>query len=60
YTAEAIQKARHPYELEEAGFYTVNIDLEQAALAGTLSNILPHYELKAGEYKFEFMFGITK
>ncbi|MFR9645244.1 MAG: glycoside hydrolase family 2 TIM barrel-domain containing protein [Rikenellaceae bacterium] len=60
YTAEAIQKARHPYELEEAGFYTVNIDLEQAALAGTLSKILPHYELKAGERKFEFMFGITK
>ncbi|MFI3306878.1 MAG: glycoside hydrolase family 2 TIM barrel-domain containing protein, partial [Rikenellaceae bacterium] len=60
YTAEAIQKARHPYELVEAGFYTVNIDLEQAALAGTLSNILPHYELKAGEHKIEFMFGITK
>ncbi|MFI3305515.1 MAG: glycoside hydrolase family 2 TIM barrel-domain containing protein, partial [Rikenellaceae bacterium] len=60
YTAEAIQKARHPYELEEAGFYTVNIDLEQAALAGTLSDILPHYELNAGSRNFEFMFGVTK
>ncbi len=60
YTAQNIEQAQHPYELEESGYYTLTVDQEQAALAGTLSSILPKYELKAGERKFEFMFGILK
>ncbi|MFR9587749.1 MAG: glycoside hydrolase family 2 TIM barrel-domain containing protein [Rikenellaceae bacterium] len=60
YTAKNIEDAKHPYELTPAGYYTVNIDEQQAALAGTLSDILPHYEMKAGERIFSFMFGVTK
>ncbi len=58
YTASDIQHSKHPYELTEAGYYTVNIDQEQAALAGTLSEILPKYELKAGKRSFTFSFGV--
>ncbi|MFI3317815.1 MAG: glycoside hydrolase family 2 TIM barrel-domain containing protein [Rikenellaceae bacterium] len=58
YTKENVETARHTYELESAGYYTVNIDLTQAALAGTLSVILPQYELNAGDYSFEFMLNI--
>ncbi len=61
YTNENIDKARHPYDLQDAGFYTVNIDLTQAALAGTLSEILPQYELKAeGNWQLKFRFGLVK
>lgn len=60
YTASDLQESKHPYELTEAGFYTLNIDQEQAALAGTLSEILPKYELKAGKRSFSFSFGVTK
>ncbi|MFR9503881.1 MAG: glycoside hydrolase family 2 TIM barrel-domain containing protein [Rikenellaceae bacterium] len=59
YSAKNIEDAKHPYELTPSGFYTINIDQQQAALAGTLSNILPHYELKAGKRSFSFMFGVT-
>lgn len=60
YSAENIETAKHPYELQATGYYTLNIDQEQAALAGTLSDVLPHYELKAGKRKFEFTFGTVK
>ncbi len=57
YTGENIEKAKHPYELKAAGYYTVNIDQVQAALAGTLSNILPQYELSAdGRKELNFRF----
>ncbi len=60
YAAENIETAKHPYELQATGYYTINIDQEQAALAGTLSEVLPKYELKAGKRKFEFTFGAVK
>lgn len=60
YAAENIETAKHPYELQATGYYTINIDQEQAALAGTLSEVLPKYELKTGKRKFEFTFGAVK
>ncbi|MFI3290090.1 MAG: glycoside hydrolase family 2 TIM barrel-domain containing protein [Rikenellaceae bacterium] len=61
YTWENLEEAKHPYDLEPTEHYNVNIDKYQAALAGTLSDILPHYELKSsGGHTFEFMFNITK
>ncbi|MFR9582291.1 MAG: glycoside hydrolase family 2 TIM barrel-domain containing protein [Rikenellaceae bacterium] len=59
YTAKNINSAKHPYDLKDAGFYTVNIDLTQAAVSGTLSDILPQYELKAkGDHVLQFRFGL--
>ncbi len=55
YTAQNIEKSRHSYELQDAGYYTVNIDLTQAALGGTLSNIQPEYELNSKNIKFQFV-----
>ncbi|MFR9554232.1 MAG: glycoside hydrolase family 2 TIM barrel-domain containing protein [Rikenellaceae bacterium] len=61
YTAQNIEESKHPYDLEDGGYYTLNIDLTQAALAGTLSEILPQYEIKAqGERRLKFMFGISR
>lgn len=57
YSAQNIDKARHPYDLKDKGFYTVNIHSHQAALAGTLSNILEPYLLGSGEYNLEFVIG---
>ncbi|MGA9639544.1 glycoside hydrolase family 2 TIM barrel-domain containing protein [Flavobacterium sp.] len=54
YAAENINKARHPYDLNPQGFYTLNLDLVQLSLGGTLSNRLPQYLLKSGKYSFEF------
>ncbi len=56
YTAQNIEDAKHPYDLKDGGFYTINIDHTQAALAGTLSEILPQYELKSeGEHSLKFI-----
>ncbi len=60
YTAENIDKAVHTHELKDAGYYTLNIDLTQAAVGGTLSAIIPKYELKPGKYSHSFMFGYSK
>jgi beta-galactosidase len=54
YSANNIAAAKHPYNLKSQGFYTVNIDLKQAGLGGTLSQTLPKYILKPGKYSFEF------
>jgi beta-galactosidase len=54
YAADNIDKARHPYDLVPQGFYTLNLDLVQMSLGGTLSNRLPAYDLKSGKYNFEF------
>ncbi|MFG0286968.1 MAG: glycoside hydrolase family 2 TIM barrel-domain containing protein [Rhodopirellula sp. JB044] len=54
YSADAIAAAKHPYELTEHGFFTLNIDRLQLGLGGTLSHTLPQYVPKAGEYEFEF------
>lgn len=55
YSAQNLEKAKHPYDLKEQGFYTLNIDLVQAGLGGTLSPTLPQYILKPGKYDFEFL-----
>lgn len=55
YSAVNIEKAKHPYDLKAQGFYSLNIDLVQAALGGTLSNILPEYQLNDNSYSLQFM-----
>lgn len=57
YSAANITSARHPYELKPQGFYTVNIDLAQMGLGGTLTHLMEPYILKAGSYHFEFRMG---
>lgn len=54
YSAESIETAKHPYDLERQGFYTLNIDLFQQGLGGTLSNTLPHYRIPAGAHSLSF------
>ncbi len=60
FAAQNIDEAKHPYELTPLEHYIVNIDQRQAALAGTLSSILPKYEMEAGKRSFTFTFGLTK
>lgn len=60
YSAKNIEAARHPYDLKAQGFYTLNIDLAQLGLGGTLSNVLEPYLLKSGKYRFEFRMGPLK
>ncbi|AWG23263.1 glycoside hydrolase family 2 [Flavobacterium faecale] len=60
YGADNIDKAKHPYDLKPQGFYTLNLDLVQMALGGTLSNRLPEYDLKSGKYNFEFYISAIK
>ncbi len=55
YSAENIEKSNHPFDLKAQGFYTLNIDLVQRPLGGTLSNILPKYSIKPGQYNFKFV-----
>ncbi|AZQ65250.1 DUF4981 domain-containing protein [Flammeovirga pectinis] len=57
YTAKNIDNADHPYDLKEENFYTLNIDLMQTGLGGTLSYTLPQYRLKSGNYSFAFSIG---
>lgn len=56
YSAENIEQAKHAYELKKQGYYTLNIDLIQTSLGGTLSARLPQYLLKSGKYNLEFNF----
>ncbi len=60
YTEENLEVARHTYDLEDAGYYTVNIGLIQAPLGGTLTRIQPWYQLYAGEYSYTFRFNYAK
>ncbi|GHC58002.1 hypothetical protein GCM10007100_26100 [Roseibacillus persicicus] len=54
YSAENIEQATHPYELEPQGFYTLNLHATQTGLGGTLSNILDKYLLGPGTYSLDF------
>ncbi|MCM2374883.1 glycoside hydrolase family 2 TIM barrel-domain containing protein [Aporhodopirellula aestuarii] len=54
YDAENIADAKHPYDLTPQGFYTLNIDLLQLGLGGTLSHTLPQYVPRSGKYRFQF------
>ncbi|MBD0777524.1 DUF4981 domain-containing protein [Maribacter sp. ANRC-HE7] len=55
YAAKNIQEANHPYDLEEQGFYTLNLNLIQMSVNGTLSETLPQYVIPSGKYNFEFI-----
>ena len=55
YSAENIADAKHPYDLQPQGHYTLNIDLKQLGLGGTLSNTLPQYVIPAGQHELKFM-----
>jgi beta-galactosidase len=55
YAAKNIQDAKHPYDLENQGFYTLNLDLIQMSVGGTLSETLPQFEIPSGKYSFEFV-----
>lgn len=60
YSAKNIEAAKHPYNLKEQGFYTLNIDYLQTALGGTLSTRLPKYLMKSGKYSLEFSISVIK
>lgn len=60
YSAEQIESAKHPFDLKQQGFYTLNIDLTQEGLGGTLTNLLEQYQIKAGTYSYEFRLGTLK
>ncbi|MEN8703398.1 MAG: glycoside hydrolase family 2 TIM barrel-domain containing protein [Polaribacter sp.] len=55
YAAENIQKAKHPFDLEKQDFYTLNIHSIQMSVNGTLSEILPKYEIPSGKFQLEFI-----
>lgn len=60
YSAQNIEWAKHPFELKKQGFYTLNVDLVQVGVGGTLSNIMPKYILKSGRYTLHFSIGPIK
>ncbi|WP_226975916.1 glycoside hydrolase family 2 TIM barrel-domain containing protein [Zobellia nedashkovskayae] len=55
YSASNIEEAKHPYDLKRQGFYTLNLDLIQMGVGGTLSETLPKYLIHPGKFSFEFM-----
>ncbi len=55
YSAENIKKAKHPFDLKDQGFYTLNIDSKHGSLGGTLSETLPKYVIPSGKYSLEFV-----
>ena len=60
YAAQNIEEAKHTFDLKPQGFYTLNVDLLQMGLGGTLSNTLPQYLIKSGKLNFEFMIRAIK
>ncbi len=59
YTEENINEARHTFDLEDAGFITLNIDLKQMGIGGndSWSDVgapLDKYQIKAGDYHYGF------
>ena len=55
YSAANIQKAKHPFDLKEQDFYTLNLHSIQMSVNGTLSEVIPKYEIPSGKYNFEFV-----
>ncbi|SDR70547.1 beta-galactosidase [Polaribacter sp. KT25b] len=55
YSAENIQKAKHPFDLKKQDFYTLNLHLIQMSVNGTLSETLPQFVIPSGKYEFEFI-----
>ena len=51
-------KAKHPYEIPEREFNTVNIDYKQMGVGGDNSwgyRTHPEYTMPAGNYKYQFV-----
>lgn len=62
YSQEALQKARHSYDLVPSEFITVNIDLKQMGVGGDdswSSNGRPHPEFMLTEKKYEYSFDMA-
>lgn len=55
YSSENIEKAKHPYDLVAQDFYTLNLNLVQASVGGTLSETLPQFVIKAGKHNFSYV-----
>jgi beta-galactosidase len=61
WSPENLSAAKHPYDLVEQGFYTLNLDHKQMGVGGTDSwspKALPleHYRIPSGHYAFSFSF----
>ncbi len=54
YAAADIDSAKHPFDLEPQGYYTLNLHSAQLGLGGTLSHTLPQYVVKPGSHQFRF------
>ncbi|GLR69830.1 glycoside hydrolase family 2 TIM barrel-domain containing protein [Agaribacter marinus] len=64
YSAQAIDDATHPYELNEEETFTLNIDLIQAGVGGIDSwsekaAPIDKYKISAGKYSYEFTLSNT-
>jgi beta-galactosidase len=57
YSAENIEAAKHPYDLNPQGFYTLNIIYANSGLGGMKVEPLPHQQIKAGKHHFHFRMG---
>ncbi|ANW96249.1 glycoside hydrolase [Wenyingzhuangia fucanilytica] len=55
FSAKNIQEAKHPFDLKEQGFYTLNIHTVQMSVNGTLSETLPKYVIPSGRYSLKFI-----
>lgn len=59
YTQQNIEEAKHTYDLKDAGYITVNIDLVQMGVGGNdswspVAAPLENYQIKAGNYRYSF------
>ncbi|RNL89147.1 DUF4981 domain-containing protein [Sinomicrobium pectinilyticum] len=59
YTEAGINKARHTFDLQDAGYITVNIDLVQMGVGGNdswseVGQPLEKYQVPSGEYHYNF------
>ncbi|MFV0606473.1 MAG: glycoside hydrolase family 2 TIM barrel-domain containing protein [Niabella sp.] len=59
YTQQNIEEAKHTYDLKDAGYITVNIDLVQMGVGGNdswspVAAPLDKYQIKAGDYHYRF------
>lgn len=59
YTQENLNEAKHTYDLKEAGYLTVNIDLIQMGIGGNdswspVSAPLEMYQIKSKNYEYSF------
>lgn len=54
FSADAIEAAKHPFELVPQGFFTLSIHGVQTGVGGTLSHTLPQYVVPAGSYRLQF------